>query len=99
MAPRRNSHPCVFHFGFQVEFPCGIDYSSIVSATEIAELCQSLPPDKREEVADFARFLLARQQDERWDAILADPKPRPRLDAFLRESAAEGAEALDHRRL
>jgi hypothetical protein len=70
-----------------------------VSATEIAELCAALPPDKREEVADFARFLLARQQDERWEAIIADPKPRPRLDAFLRESASEADGALDLERL
>jgi hypothetical protein len=66
-----------------------------MSVTEIAELCDALPPDKREEVADFARFLLARQEDERWEAILAAGKPRPRLDAFLRESAAEADEALD----
>lgn len=70
-----------------------------MSATEIAELCDALPPDKREEVADFARFLLVRQQDERWEAMLNDPKPRPNLDAFLRESAAEADEALDLKRL
>jgi hypothetical protein len=70
-----------------------------MSATEIAELCDALPPDKREEVADFARFLLARQQDERWEAAIADPNPRPRLDAFLRESATEADEALDLKRL
>jgi hypothetical protein len=70
-----------------------------VSATEIAELCDALPPDKREEVADFARFLLVRQQDERWEAMLNDPEPRPRLDSFLREAAAEADEALDLKRL
>jgi hypothetical protein len=70
-----------------------------MSATEIAELCDALPPDKREEVADFARFLLARQQDARWEAVIADPNSRPRLDAFLRESATEADEALDLKRL
>lgn len=72
-----------------------------MSATEIAELCDALPPDKREEVADFARFLLARQQDARWEAVIADPNPRPRLDAFLRESATEADEAVacNHRDL
>lgn len=70
-----------------------------MSALEIAELCEALPPDKREEVADFARFLLARQQDERWEAIVAEPECRPRLNAFLRESAAEGDEPFDIRRL
>lgn len=47
----------------------------------------------------FARFLLARQDDERWEQLLAAPQTRPRLDAFLRESAAEGDEPLDPRRL
>ena len=70
-----------------------------MSATEIAELCAALPEAKREEVADFVRFLLARQEDERWERLIADPKPRPGLEAFLRESAAEGAEPLDLRRL
>ncbi len=70
-----------------------------MSATEIADLCEALPQDKQEEVADFARFLLARQQDERWEASIADPKPRPRLDAFLRESATEANESLDLKRL
>jgi hypothetical protein len=70
-----------------------------MSATEIADLCEALPQDKQEEVADFARFLLARQQDERWEAIIADPQPRPRLEAFLRESATEADESLDLKRL
>ena len=70
-----------------------------MSASEIAELCDSLPPEKREEVADFARFLLARQADGRWEEILADATPRPRLDAFLRESATEADEAFDLNRL
>lgn len=63
-----------------------------MSATDIAKLCEALPPDKREEVADFARFLIARQDDERWERILEDPAPWPRLEAFLRDSAAEGSE-------
>ncbi len=68
-----------------------------VSATteEIVQVCQALPPEKRDEVADFARFLLARQHDEAWEQRLAYPSPRPRLDAFLRESAAEGDAPLD----
>lgn len=70
-----------------------------MNASEIAELCEALPPAKREEVADFARFLLTRQNDARWESLLDDPSPRPRLDAFLRESAAEPAELLDTRRL
>ena len=70
-----------------------------MSISEIAELCEALPLDKRDEVADFARFLLSRQQDERWEVLIAEIRPRPRLDAFLRESAVEADEALDLRRL
>ena len=73
--------------------------SNPMSASEIAELCESLPPEKRDEVADFARFLLSRQQDEDWETIIAGTSSRPRLDAFLRESAAEGDEPLDLGRL
>ncbi len=70
------------------------------SATqEIIRVCESLPPDKQIEVADFARFLLARQGDEAWERILSEEKTRPRLEAFLRETAAEGDEPLDPSRL
>ena len=70
-----------------------------IATKEILAICDALPEDKQAEVADFARFLLARQQDEAWDRTLADPKPRPRLEAFLRDSAAEGDEPLDPSRL
>jgi hypothetical protein len=70
-----------------------------MSATEIADLCEALPPDKRVEVADFARFLLAKQQDEQWETRISDTRVRPRLDAFLRQSATERDEALDLGRL
>jgi len=66
---------------------------------EIIQVCEALPPDKQSEVIDFARFLLARQDDERWEQLLAAPQTRPRLDAFLRQSAAEGDQPLDPRRL
>ena len=66
---------------------------------QIMELIESLPEDKQSEVADFARFLLARQSDEAWERELANTKPRPRLDAFLRDSAAEGDEPLDPSKL
>ena len=66
---------------------------------EIMPVCEALPPDKQTELADFARFLLARQDDEAWEQRLAHPRVRPRLDVFLRESAAEGDEPLDPNRL
>ena len=66
---------------------------------EIIRVCEALPADKQSELADFARFLLARQDDEAWERRLAYPRARPRLDAFLRDSAAEGDEPLDPHRL
>ncbi|HEY1718076.1 MAG TPA: hypothetical protein VGH42_07245 [Verrucomicrobiae bacterium] len=66
---------------------------------EIVQVCEVLPEDKQAELADFARFLLARQDDEAWERRLASPQSRPRLDAFLRESAAEGDSPLDPNRL
>lgn len=63
-----------------------------IETQEIVRICEALPEAKREEVADFARFLLARQDDEKWERTVADERPRPRLEAFLRESA-EGGES------
>ena len=67
---------------------------------ELIRICEALPENKRTEVADFARFLLARQDDENWERLLNDPRPRPKLEQFMREAAAEGgAEPLDLDRL
>jgi hypothetical protein len=62
---------------------------------ELIRICEQLPEAKRGEVADFARFLLAQEDDERWEQIIASSAARPKLDAFLRESARETAEPLD----
>jgi hypothetical protein len=66
---------------------------------DILRACEALPPEKQAEVADFARFLLSRQDEEAWERIIADGKPRPGLEAFLRDSATEGDEPLDANRL
>ncbi len=67
---------------------------------ELVRICEALPADKRAEVADFAQFLLNRQGDERWERIIADPKPRPKLEAFMEASRAEGGEQpLDPERM
>lgn len=66
---------------------------------ELIRVCERLPREKRVEVADFARFLLAREGDEAWERIVGNEKPRPRLEAFLKESAGEPATPLDQNRL
>ncbi|MEO6742632.1 MAG: hypothetical protein ABIP20_20510 [Chthoniobacteraceae bacterium] len=71
-----------------------------IATQEIIRVCEALPQEKQREVADFARFLLAQQGDERWEELLTSENTRPKLDAFLRESAAEGGEEpLDANRL
>jgi hypothetical protein len=66
---------------------------------EILEVCKGLPEDKQLELVDFARFLLAHQEDEAWERRVSDPRPRPRLESFLTESRREGDEPLDPTRL
>lgn len=79
----------------------GVGYVSGMSAetAELIRVCDALPAEKRQEVADFARFLLSRSDDEAWERLLDDPRPRPRLEAFLRDSATEGDAAMDAGRL
>ena len=73
------------------------------ATAEIVRLCEALPEDKRIEVMDFAQFLLGRMlhpDDLAWERSLAAPSPRPKLEAFLAESAAEGGdEPLELNRL
>ena len=69
------------------------------ATAEIIEVCEALPAEKRLEVIDFARFLLGQQDDARWEKMIADEKPRPRLDAFLKASVAEAEEPLDLKQL
>jgi hypothetical protein len=74
-----------------LEFFAGIALYIVMSrmTEEIIEPCEALPPDKQTELADFARFLLARQEDEAWERSLADTRSRPKLEAFLRDAATE----------
>ncbi len=58
-----------------------------IETQELIKICDALPESKRAEVTDFARFLLARRDDERWERLIDHPASRPRLDAFIRESA------------
>jgi hypothetical protein len=70
-----------------------------VETQELLSICEQLPEAKRVELADFARFLLAREGDERWEQIISETNPRPKLEAFLKESASEGAQPMDLKQL
>lgn len=61
---------------------------------ELIEICEQLPHAKRAEVADFARFLLAREGDAAWERIIASGRSRPKLEAFMAASSAEGSDVL-----
>ena len=71
---------------------------------ELVAVAERLPPEKRAAVAEFARFLLARESesddaDAAWERALDAPQPRPKLAAFLEQSRAEGSEPMDFDRL
>jgi hypothetical protein len=65
------------------------------ATAEIIEICKVLPEEKCSEVVDFARFLLSQIDEYRWEAILSETKPRPKLEEFLKVSALEGGKPLD----
>jgi hypothetical protein len=67
---------------------------------EVMDICEQLPDVALAEVADFARFLLAKHknilnEDEAWERTIADGRRRPKLDEFVRAAMAEGSEPLD----
>jgi hypothetical protein len=66
---------------------------------ELILLLEALPDDKQKAVAEFARFLAAKVEDEKWESLIRDGKPRPKLEAFLQGAKAEPAEPLDFNRL
>jgi hypothetical protein len=66
------------------------------AAKELVELVSQLPEEKAQEVVDFARFLKQQASDAAWDRIIDDPRPRPKLDAFVAGALREGPpEPLD----
>lgn len=42
---------------------------------------------------------LSQMDDEQWEQLLNDPRPRAKLESFVRESAEEGEAPLDPHRL
>jgi len=66
-----------------------------IDTRELIEICEQLPETERAQVADFARFLLSRHDDLKWEQTLADNKPRPKLNDFVQAALAEGSEPID----
>jgi hypothetical protein len=42
---------------------------------------------------------LAQVDDDRWEQIINEPMPRPKLKAFIERATAEGSEPLDLNRM
>ena len=75
-------------------------------AARIAEEAAALPPEKQSTVLDFVLFVkqqgnspAAEDGDAAWERIINDPRPRPKLEAFMKEALAEGSEPLDLERM
>ena len=69
-----------------------------MSASDIIKELPKLSDAERRAILDKLREL-ARMDDDRWEEMLNDPRPRPKLEAFIRESATEGEAPLDPKRL
>jgi hypothetical protein len=75
------------------------------AVAEIARISQSLPPGKKAQLLDFARALQSGSplapvakpdpSDARWERIINDPKPRPKLAAKLKQFERLAAEGKD----
>ena len=75
------------------------DYNkSAVSASEIIKELPKLSDAERRAILDKLREL-ARVDDDRWEEIINDPTPRPKLRAFIEEATAEGSEPLNLNRM
>ncbi len=69
-----------------------------VSASEIIKELPKLSDAERQAVLDKLREL-AQVNDDRWEEIINDPTPRPKLRAFIEKATAEGSEPLDLNRM
>lgn len=78
-------------------------------SARIAEEAASLPPEKQSAVLDFvlsikesavsASAATEEDGDAAWERIIADPRPRPKLDAYLKSIEGEETEPMDIDRL
>jgi len=68
-----------------------------VSASEIIKELPKLSDAERRAV--FDKLCELAEGDQRWEEIIDDQGPRPKLDAFVQNARAEGSEPLDLERL
>ena len=68
-------------------------YNFAVSASEIIKELPKLSEAERRAV--FNKLCELAEGDQRWEEIIDDERPRPKLDAFVEKARAEGSEPLD----
>ena len=76
----------------------GPDYTGDVSASEIINELPKLTEAERQAILDKLREL-AQVDDDRWEEIINEPVPRPKLQAFIEQATTEGSEPLDLNRM
>lgn len=64
-----------------------------MSASEIIKELPKLSEAERRAV--FNKLCELAKGDQRWEEIIDDDRPRPKLDAFVEKARAEGSEPLD----
>jgi hypothetical protein len=64
-----------------------------VSASEIIKQLPTLSAAERRAV--FDRLCELAEGDQRWEEIIDDERPRPKLEAFIEKARALGSEPLD----
>jgi len=69
-----------------------------VSTSEIINELPKLTEAERQAILDKLREL-AQVDDDRWEQIINEPMPRPKLKAFIERATAEGSEPLDLNRM
>lgn len=52
----------------------------------LVSIVRALPPERVSELVDFARFLQAQSQDDKWDELLARPEAQLVLLDMAREA-------------
>ncbi|PYL04919.1 MAG: hypothetical protein DME31_01940 [Verrucomicrobia bacterium] len=68
-----------------------------MSASEIIKELPKLGDAERRAV--FDKLCELAEGNQRWEEIIDDQRPRPKLDAFVENARAEGSEPLDLDRL
>jgi hypothetical protein len=68
-----------------------------VSASEIIKELPKLSEAERRAV--FNKLCELAEGDQRWEEIIDDERPRPKLDAFVEKARTEGSELLDLNKL